>query len=79
MNSIFGGPPSPDTEAAGLCTLGLHHLSLESALLFFFFFYASNASLAKDMNSTRPTQDVITASAALLGSVAAGAKNNRRG
>lgn len=37
MNSIFGGPPSPDTEAAGMCTLGLHHLSLESALLFFFF------------------------------------------
>lgn len=76
MNSIFGGLPSPDTEAAGLCTLGLHHLSLESA---HFFFNASDASLAKDMNSTRPTQDVTRASAGLLGSVAAGAINNRRG
>ena len=47
--------------------------------LHIFFFNASDASLAKDMNSTRPTQDVIRASAGLLGSVAAGAINNRRG
>ena len=77
MSCISGGPPSPDTEAAGLCTLASP--SPLSGVCTFFFFNASNASLAKDMNSTRPTQDVIRASAGLRGSAAPDAKNNRRG